>query len=402
MRARRLISILALLVCPLSAATARAAPSTGPRLLGADELDRSLELGRQFLLNCQRPDGSFIFELDAVRGVDRGTRHAAREMNGLWALALFHRRDPAPQTAVAIAKALKLQDTYAKRTGSGGRYVHEPDAREWLTSTMATYLLALQDFLAAEGEIDPEFRDKCQRDLADGVKFLLSLRLRGGRFSSLYRCSDGVGTSTPTPSADGEALLVLVRAAKDDPTNVTLRDAALESAAVMYGEYVRAALRGDPHSELTRAFYRPGSLAFYELYTSEWPGTQPYAARTITMAQWMIGVQDVVNWNGNPSSAFQGLAVAWALARLTNDVKNQQHIGTAIDRGLARLMTWQVGSPLASSRLLLEPPSPKARGGVLAAAQNPHLFIDTTADQMHATMLARWLLFRPDEAADGR
>ena len=206
------------------------------------------------------------------------------------------------------------------------------------------------------------------------------------------------------PSTDGEALLVLVRAAKDDPTNVSLRDAAIESAAVMYGQYVRAALRGDPQSELTRAFYQPGTLAFYELYTSEWPGTQAYAARTIALAQWMMDVQDVIHRRGNTASAFEGLAVAWELARLTNDVKNQQRIGNTIDRGLANLMTWQIGSPLDSRKAVSGklPVSPKARGGVFGAEQNPNLAIDVVGHQMHAMMLARWLLFRPDEAADGR
>src|SRR5690348_1458263 len=52
--------------------------------LTAEALDQSLALGRQYLLNIQRPDGSFIYELDANRGVDLNTRHAIREMSALW------------------------------------------------------------------------------------------------------------------------------------------------------------------------------------------------------------------------------------------------------------------------------------------------------------------------------
>ena len=45
----------------------KAPPRTTFPPLTADALDQSLALGQQYLLNVQRPDGSFIYELDAAR-----------------------------------------------------------------------------------------------------------------------------------------------------------------------------------------------------------------------------------------------------------------------------------------------------------------------------------------------
>ena len=411
-------TVAALLVCLLGTSPVVAAPAAGtPRTPGASlnldpaALDRSLELGRAYLLNCQRPNGSLVYEMHAERGADLRTRHATREMGGLWGLALLHRQNPTPETAAAILKSLEYHDGDAKRTATGGLYLCEPTAIEGATNVVAIYVLALQDFLAADDEFDPARRAKIQRDLADGVKFLVSLRLPGGRFAEAYRCRDGSGIGPPNPYADGEVLLALARAAKADDADPALRNLVLESAAVMYGEYVRSALRADPDSDLTKGFYQWGSLAFYELYTAGWPGTQPYAARAIALARWMTDVHGVNERGRNTGYAFEGLAIAWELARLTNDTRGQQHIAAAIDRGFPRLLALQIGSPAAGPTTVPNTfrRSPEVLGAVLSQPADPRLRIDMTQHQMHATLLVRWLLFRGDDdaagdaaAADGR
>jgi UDP-N-acetylmuramoyl-tripeptide--D-alanyl-D-alanine ligase len=395
--------IASLLLCTPAAAAQRAAasapeaPPTAGRL-SAEDLDRSLALGRQYLLNVQQPNGSFAYEFDAVAGAELRTRHAVREMGGLWAVATIHRQAPAPETAAAILKALKHYDGLARHTPSGGRYLCEPGAREGVTNTVALYALALQDFLGADFELPPAVRARHERDLAGTIRFLVSLRMGGGRFYSGYWCRDGRGVGTPGPYSDGETLLAIVRAAKADGADPALRDVALESAAIMYAMYVRSALQDDPHSDLTKGFYQWGSLAFYELYTSGWPHTGPYAARTIALARWVLDVHKVLDRSHNAGYAFEGLAVAWELARLTGDRTNQDYIAAAIDKGLAKLLTWQVGSPMAGDAV---PPtfrkSKRAIGGVVSAPGDSRLRIDTTQHQMHATLLVRWLMFRRDE-----
>src|SRR5688500_7662216 len=247
----RLRAISLVLICMLGTARAQAPAPRGARpaapappaatpmretsvVRGLDPamLDHSIDLARQYLLTAQRPDGSMIYELHAEKGVDLGTRNAVREMGGLWALAMVHRHRPTPQTAAAIAKALKHHDKHARRTKAGGRYLAEPGAPEWTTNAVALHALALLDFLGDAGsgagdKIDPALREKCKKDLVDEIWFLLSLRLPGGRFSSTYRTSDGKGVGTPSPYADGEALLAIVRAAKHPDGDPAWRNAAL-------------------------------------------------------------------------------------------------------------------------------------------------------------------------------
>jgi hypothetical protein len=378
-----------------------AVPGASLPPLTAEALDQSLELGRQYLLNIQRPDGSFIYELDATRGVDLNTRHAVREMSALWMLARFHRQRPSPETSVAILRGLKLQNVYAKRApAGGGRYLSEPGAAEWTTNVVALYALTLLDYLATDQKLDPAVRAGYERNLADTAKFLMSLRLPTGRFSPLYRVADGSGTGSPAPYADGEALYALVRYAKEC-NDSAVREAVLESAAVMYGEYVKSALRADPHSDAATAFYQWGTMAFHELHTSGWPDTKPYAARAIAMARWMTDVNKVATQPGNMGPALEGLAVAWELARLTGDTKDQQIIANALNQGLAKLLTWQIGNPNATSSGAVPATflrSSKSRGGVVTFENDPRIRTDMVMHALNAELLARQFMFGGDRA----
>jgi hypothetical protein len=392
------IALIVACIAPraFAVAPAPAAPTaTALPPLTADALDQSLDLGRQYLLNIQRGDGSFIYELDAARGVDLNTRHAVREMSALWMLARLHRQHPAAQTSVAILRSLRLQDLYAKRAADGGRYLSEPGASEWTTNVVALYALSLIDYLGTDQKLDPPVRAEYERSLADTVKFLMSVRLPTGRFYPLYRVADGRGTGLPAPDCDGQALYALVRYAKEHD-DAGVREAALESAAVMYGEYVKAALRADPHSPDAIAFYPWGTMTFYELYTSGWRDTKPYAARAVAMGRWMTDVNKVVAQPGNSGTAYEGLAVAWELARLTGDTKDRRIIGTALNQRLAKLLTWQIGNPNATSSGAVPATflrSPKSRGGVVTIENNPRIRTDVVTHQLSAELLADQFMF---------
>lgn len=385
-------------------APAGATAPTPTRSLTVEALEESLALGRQYLLNSQRSDGSIVYEVDAARGTQLGSRNIVREMGAVWGIALFHRHEPGPATAEAFIRSMRLQDTFAKQTRSGGRYLCEPASREGSTNTMAIYALALQDFLAADHPLDAKLRAKYEKDLAATVKFLLSLRMASGRFYSGYACADGRGVGAAEAYSDGEALLVLARVFKDS-ADPAVRKLVLESAGAMYVEYVRTAIQLNPTNEHTKGFYQWGSMAFYHLYQTGWPGTAPYAARTIALARWMTDVHGVLTKSRNTGYAFEGLAVAWDLARLTGDDKNQRHIAGVIEAGMSKLLTWQVGSPLAGAAI---PETfrvtPRTKGGIVSEPEDPKLRVDTVQHQMHATLLVRWLMFRPDDAAaaDGR
>lgn len=395
-------SLLLAILLPAPLASGTQDTPEVPGRLTAEALDESLALGRQYLLNSQRPDGSIVYEVDAARGTDVGSRNIVREMGAVWGIALFHRHDPGPATAEAFARAMRLQNTFAKRTRAGGRYLCESASREGSTNTMAIYALALQDFLAADHPLDMKLRAQYERDLDATVKFLLSLRMPSGRFYSGYACADGRGVGAPEPYSNGETLLVLVRAFKDS-ADPAVRKIVVESAGAMYVEYVRTAIQLNPTNGETKGFYQWGSMAFYHLYQTGWPGTAPYAARTIALARWMTDVHGVLTKPGNTAYAFEGLAVAWDLARLTGDVKNQRHIAGVIEAGMSKLLTWQIGSRLAGPAIPATfRVTPKTKGGLVSGPEDPKLRVDTVQHQMHATLLVRWLMFRPDDdAADG-
>lgn len=394
---RNFFSLVVLYLLSATPANCLAAP-----ILQSD-LDQSIELAERYLLGAQQPDGSLVYQFDAAKGVADHTRHAVREIGGLWAIALLHRNKPTPQTTDAMVRGLKYYDRFARLSPEGGRYFSEPGARKWTTNYVALHVLALTDFLAAPGSIDPSLRKRYEADRAAEIRFLLSLRIGGGRFASGYASEDGRPAAPPSPYADGEALLAMAKVARETKDEI-LRDAVLTSAAAMYAEYVRSALRADPDSPDARAFYQWGSMAFYELYISGWPDTKPYAARTIAMARWMIDHQRIVRAPGNAAHAFEGLAVAWELAGLIKDARSQSHIESAIDTGLGKLMTWQIGSPRADQSIVPEQfaKPAKAVGGVVSAPKSPLIRIDTVQHQVHAMILARQFMFREQSTTAGQ
>ena len=229
------------------------------------------------------------------------------------------------------------------------------------------------------------------------MKFLVSLRLPGGRFSSTYRCADGRGVGTPNPYADGEALLALVRAAKDDGADTALRDGVLESAAVMYGEYVRS--RSGPTRTATTPRASTSGARWRSTSSTQRLARHPALRRPHDRPGPLDDRRARVLERGpNTGYAFEGLAVAWELARLTDDAKNQQHIADAIDQGLSKLLTLadRLPAPRTERRPRDVPQLPQIPRRRPQPTRRPRLRIDSTQHQMHATMLIRWLLLRGD------
>ena len=65
-----------------------------------------------------------------------------------------------------------------------------------------------------------------------------------------------------------------------------------------------------------------------------------------------------------------------------------------IEKGLERLTSWQVGSPIANEYISKFPTDdPLAIGGIQNSRSEPLLRIDVAQHQMHAVMLARRFYF---------
>jgi UDP-N-acetylmuramoyl-tripeptide--D-alanyl-D-alanine ligase len=156
----------------------------------------------------------------------------------------------------------------------------------------------------------------------------------------------------------------------------------------MFEAYAQTAIDSGILSDDCKGFYQWSSMAFTELYLLE-PGETRWLKRTLAMADWILDVHRVLGRRRNTGYAFEGLVSAYHLAHLDGSMATMVKLRTAIETGLSRLSTWQVGSSVQSAELqALSPRNPSALGGVLGAPQESLLRIDTTQHQMHALLLA--------------
>lgn len=346
-------------------------------VLSTQELEDSLNVGTQFLLNHQKEAGNFDYEYDFSTGTLTEDDNQVRQAGALWGLATIYQNNPTDEMAAAIEKGLNYFKTNSV-LGESGRYIVYPGDSEGSTGTMALVVLTLVDYLRTEGS-NPSY----ESDLEEYLSFLLSLRKENGQFSSSYDFETGEGTKAPSPYFDGEALLATVSAAKYQSHSELAEDLE-ESAENMYEDYVEEALEDDPDSAETKGFYQWGSMAFYELYTSEW-SKKDYANWTIDMAYWMVDTHDVLGRSKNTGYAYEGLIVAYELAHLTENKKAQDKLAAVVDEGLNKLTLWQV-TPTDTA-------DPLAIGGIRNETSGTTLRIDTTQHQMHAVILALKYLY---------
>ncbi len=363
--------------------------------LRPEVVDESLRRGRQFLLANQTSKGNFVYARDFLTGQVATSDNQVRQAGVLWSLALIHHDNPTPETAAAVQRGLAFFNKYTRRTPEGYAYIAYPNDDRGKTGTVALVTLAMIDYLRAEA--DPAIRAKLLAPLKAHLDFLMSLRREDGLLHGSYASDTGRPFGKASPYSDGEALLAFVKAAKYIDHHY-LRWDALEMAEQMYQQHVVAALAKDPDSDETKGFYQWGSMAFYEIYTSRWPGTGHYAERVIDLAYWMIDVHETLRRTKNTGYAYEGIVHAWELARRRSNVRAQERFAAVIDIGLGKLTTWQVGGPLADQNPFLvrhAPPPPECVGGVMNRKDDPILRIDVTQHQMHALILTRRFLLRP-------
>lgn len=364
------------------------------KLVTRSFLDESLSLGRSFLLNNQKRAGNFNYEYDFIKKSYPKGDNQVRQAGALWGIALIHQDSPSEETAKAIEKGLAFFDKHSRQKANDqGKYIVYPKDRSGRTGTVALVTLALIDYLRSDSDIP--MREKYEKNLQEYMKFLLSLRVKDGRFSQAYSYRTGNKTSKPSPYFDGETLLAMIKAAKYLEYD-WLKDTILESAERMFNVYVIKALDKHPDSNTTKGFYQWGSMAFYEIYTTGWEGLDMYPQRVIDLAYWMIDVHETLKRRKNTAYAYEGMIVAWELANLIQHHEAKEKIGNVIDQGLYKLTSWQIGGPNMNIYLKWnKTDDKKAIGGILNIARwDPLLRIDVTQHQMHAVILARRFIYK--------
>ncbi|MEQ9423052.1 MAG: hypothetical protein RJQ09_01445 [Cyclobacteriaceae bacterium] len=356
--------------------------------LNKEILNESLKLGQQFLVNNQKPDGSFNYEYNFVDDSFTPGNSQVRQAGALWGLALSHQDMPTIEAKAAIEKSISFFEQNTAKSDVG-LYIVYPGESRGRTGTMALVALGLIDFLRAE----PDHPNKNQYDslLSGYISQILSWQMADKRFFSGYNLTDGKGTSNPSPYFCGEILLTLCKAAKYQGYS-HLKENIVESASAMYDIYVTAARKEDFDSNTTKGFYQWSSMSFYEIYAAGWD--DQWAEKTIELAYWMIDTHRTLMRTRNTAYAHEGMTSAYELAKLSGDDWAMQKIGTVVDIGLEKLISWQVGGPLQNEFLKRNvPTSHIAIGGVMNKQDEPTLRIDVTQHQNHAMILAKRFIY---------
>ena len=358
------------------------------RLTRAD-LDRSLELGTQFLINHQKIDGHFTYEYDWINKVYTQSDSPVRQAGAMWGLALIYRDQPSLKVKDAVEKAMGFFYRHSKITTDGRRYVVYPGNSIGHTGTVALCTLAYIEYLRVpSSNVDFEKRKYYLQYLGEYLEFLVKAQTQEGLWHRYYD-AEGRSFGAPSPYYDGESLLALVKAAKYMGYQ-ELQPIVIKAADIGYNRNIQEALQVDPDSRITKGYYQWSSMAFFELATSGWGDTEKYGDYVINLADWMIDEHKTLWRTRNTAYAYEGIVYAYQLAVADSDDHHIGKFACVIDTGLMKLTSWQVGSPLANWFIRRHPTqNPYAVGGIQNHAFESLLRIDVTQHQMHAVILAR-------------
>ena len=374
-------------------------PAVEPVSLDHTILDRSLELGTQFMLNHQKSEGNFTYTYDWIQKTYDPNDNQVRQAGAMWGLALMYNDSPNPEVAAAVEKALDFFARNSKLTRDGHRYVIYLGEKAGRIGTVALCALSHIDYLrAAKSQISEEKFQHYRQLLKEYLEFLIRARIQMGPTAGLwhkrYSIADGHPYGKPSPYFDGESLLALIKAAKYMGRE-DLQSIIIGSADAGYHHNIQEALEKDPDSSTTKGYYQWSSMIFFEIATSGWPNTEKYGDYVIDLANWMIDVHKTLSKPRNTAYAYEGIIHAYQLAVERNDTEHIEKFARVIETGLKQLTSWQVGSPLMNSFIRRHPTgSPLAIGGVQNHRRESPLRIDLTQHQMHAVILARRYVYK--------
>jgi len=366
------------------------------RRLSEATVERGIALGTGFLLGSQKAQGNFVYGYDwHQRRVSSGDS-AVRQAGATWSLGLLlHAGDASvrPSLERALDFFRRHSSTISSASSDEGtrrverRFLRYPGDDLGSTGAVALVALAHLEHRRALGSQTPAWsRQALNAYLAQ----LVASHRKAGGFHRSYRHDDGRPFGPPSPYYDGESLLALAKAAR----YLGRRDLVplvIAEAASGYRRHVTEPRARERDPKQTKGYYQWCSLALWELAT--WPTTADegdWGERLVELATWMIDEHRVLRRRRNTAYAFEGIVPAYAWARRKGDARADQ-LACAIDEGLRKLSSWQVGSPQANATIAARAPDARALGGVQNHAVEPLLRVDVTQHQMHALLLARRL-----------
>ena len=369
-------------------------PASDQSPLDAATLAASLAVAEEHLIASQRPDGLFIYAYDFVARQSSPDDNLVRQAGATWGLALMYARDRKEETRAPLLRAVDAFESLERGAGQGRPtgMIAYPGDRWCATGAVALVGLALVEYLHVEAEPSEDDAQRRSRvaQLDRCISYLLEAQRDDGSFVDRRAVADGHAATRPSPYSDGEALLCLVKAAsylgRDD-----LRPAIERSALRLAERYTREAWQNDADSAATKGFFQWGCMAFTEYALAGWENSEALSQTVLVLASWMIRVHHTLDRPRNTAYAHEGLIQAYRLAKLRREEGAMAELASVVSQGLGKLVTWQVGGPLAERNAFLQRhPSddPLAVGGIMNHRADPELRIDVTQHQAHALMLA--------------
>jgi len=363
--------------------------------LNDEILKSSLDLGSNFLINNQKPEGNFNYEYDFVtKKFDMGDNQV-RQAGALWGVSLIFAFNQDPEIQKALDKSLKFFLKYTvKGSTPGSKVIFYPGDTVCKTGTVALVALGIIEYLRTEKaglvKLDDRYREKLENNLRGYLQHLLSLQFENAHFAEVYSPDSAEGTTRYNPYADGEVLLCIIKAAKYlDYTE--LKPVFRNSALLIAKDYTMDQWPRDPDSYLTKGFYQWSSMAFWEYQDAGWEDSDMYGDYVVNMAWWMIYTHRTLQRTRNTAYAYEGIVHAYQIAKSRNNEPAISTLRFTVDAGLSKLISWQVGGPLQYKNRFLTSFGdfpPVAIGGVMNHRMEPLLRIDVTQHQMHAVIIA--------------
>ena len=371
----------------------------------------SLRLGCTNIAENQNTAGNFNYQYDFVEKTFDTSDSDVRQAGALWGISLCYRFDPSnAQYRAAVERGILFFIDHSVTAFNDERisvrYPNE-NAKQSTTGTNALFGLAIIEYLRTvestkTPSYDMQFVGRARIALRQLIAHLLHMQQPNKHFSAGFFFDKDEKMNSSSPYFDGETMLCLTKAAKYIEGFEGLVPVIEGAAFVLSKGYsIDAWVEDSNHdSDKTKGFYQWGSMFMAEYFHSHWEQFQVAGDFVVSLGHWILEVHRVLGRNRNTGYAFEGIISAYQIAKKRNLVEISRNFKCAIDTGLYKLTTWQVGGPLANENQFLQRhPTDEtiAIGGVMNARNLPALRIDTTQHQMHALIMALEIVYPEGE-----
>eukprot|EP01134_Creolimax_fragrantissima_P003469 CFRG3469T1 len=365
-----------------------------------EDMQESIELAENYMINAQLPEGNFVYELDWKTGIYTNDDNDVRQAGGMFGLALAYNNKPSPELATAWKRAREFWQNHSVQSEVGpGRFIEYPNKRKHRPALACTTLVALGyiDFLRTpESHSDLKWY-KYKEELDELLAFLIGSMNDHTYFVGSYVKENGLSFREPNPYGNGEFLLCIIKATKylGYPYGTIAHNAALNG----FHEWVDLPLSQNEDPDQTKGYYQWSSMSWYELstggrfYTPTQEQAKNYRKWLVKMGYWIINKHKILRRQRNTGYAYEGIIhaheAAIALGTPEALIAAKVFLDT-IHTGICALMKWQVGNRFQNAYIaeaIKKDTKPKYMGGVQNHASESTLRIDTTQHQLHAYIL---------------